>query len=122
MTRAADILGIAAALMGAAGVAAAAAAAHAGGGDLARMAAQFLVLHAAAVMGVGAHARASSQRRARLLLAAGSSLALGTLLFSGDLAMRGFAGEKLFPFAAPIGGSWMILSWAALAFVFARPE
>jgi uncharacterized membrane protein YgdD (TMEM256/DUF423 family) len=122
MTRAADILGIAAAAMGAAGVAAAAAAAHAGGGDLARMAAQFLVLHAAAVMGVGAHARASSVRRARALLAVGSSLALGTLLFAGDLAMRGFAGQKLFPFAAPIGGSWMILSWAALAFVFARRE
>ena len=61
-------------------------------------------------------------RRARRLLVVGSSLALGTLLFSGDLAKRGFAGAKLFPFAAPIGGSLMILSWAALALVFARPE
>ena len=96
--------------MGAAGVALAAAATHAGGGDFARTAAQFLVL---------ARRRADGRRRpcarrlrragrARLLVA-GSALALGTLLFSGDLAMRGFVGAKLFPFAAPIGGSLMIL-------------
>jgi uncharacterized membrane protein YgdD (TMEM256/DUF423 family) len=33
--------------------------------------------------------------------------------------MRAFTGERIFPFAAPIGGTTMILSWLALAVVFA---
>jgi len=44
---------------------------------------------------------------------------LGTLLFSGDLTARAFAGGRLFPMAAPSGGSLMILSWIALAIVYA---
>jgi uncharacterized membrane protein YgdD (TMEM256/DUF423 family) len=55
------------------------------------------------------------------LVAAGAALALGTLLFAGDLSSRAFAGGKLFPFAAPAGGSLMILAWIALALVFALP-
>jgi uncharacterized membrane protein YgdD (TMEM256/DUF423 family) len=43
----------------------------------------------------------------------------GAALFSGELAARAFTGERIFPFAAPIGGSTMILSWLALAVVFA---
>jgi uncharacterized membrane protein YgdD (TMEM256/DUF423 family) len=121
MTRPSDILAALAALMGAGGVALAAASTHAGGGDFGRTASEFLILHAAALMGVSAAARASSPRRARGLLGAGTALAIGTLLFAGDLAMRGFAGTKLFPFAAPTGGSLMILSWLALALVYALP-
>lgn len=108
--------------MGAGGVALAAASTHAGGGEFGRTAALFLSLHAAAVIGVSAAARASSARRARRLLAAGAALTGGTLLFAADLAVRGFAGAKLFAFAAPTGGSLMILSWAALALVYALPE
>jgi uncharacterized membrane protein YgdD (TMEM256/DUF423 family) len=33
--------------------------------------------------------------------------------------MRAFTGERIFPFAAPIGGSTMMISWLALAIVFA---
>jgi uncharacterized membrane protein YgdD (TMEM256/DUF423 family) len=33
--------------------------------------------------------------------------------------MRAFTGERIFPFAAPIGGTTMMLSWVALALVFA---
>jgi uncharacterized membrane protein YgdD (TMEM256/DUF423 family) len=33
--------------------------------------------------------------------------------------MRAFAGTRLFPMAAPTGGSLMILSWIALSLVFA---
>jgi uncharacterized membrane protein YgdD (TMEM256/DUF423 family) len=33
--------------------------------------------------------------------------------------MHVFTGERIFPFAAPIGGTAMILSWLALAAVFA---
>src|SRR5579863_8205471 len=122
MTRPADLLAVVAASMGAGGVALAAAATHAGGGEFGRTASQFLILHAAALLGVSAAARAAAPRRRRRLLAAGAMLALGALLFSGDLAWRAFAGVRLFPFAAPSGGSLMILSWAALAVVFALPE
>jgi uncharacterized membrane protein YgdD (TMEM256/DUF423 family) len=119
MKRSADYLATLAALMGAGGVALAAASTHAGGGDLGRTAAEFLVLHAAALLGVSASARAG--RSARLTVV-GGALALGTLVFAADLAARAFAGARLFPFAAPIGGSLMILSWIALAVVFALPE
>jgi uncharacterized membrane protein YgdD (TMEM256/DUF423 family) len=116
----ADYLALFAALMGAGGVALAAASTHAGGGDLGRTASEFLVLHAAALLGVAANARSPGPRMTRLI-AAGAALALGTLLFAGDLSSRAFAGERLFPFAAPAGGSLMILAWIALAFVFAFP-
>jgi uncharacterized membrane protein YgdD (TMEM256/DUF423 family) len=43
----------------------------------------------------------------------------GAALFSAELAMRAFTGERIFPFAAPIGGTAMMLSWVALALVFA---
>ena len=43
----------------------------------------------------------------------------GAILFSAELAMHVFTGERIFPFAAPIGGTTMILSWLALAVVFA---
>jgi uncharacterized membrane protein YgdD (TMEM256/DUF423 family) len=118
MKSAPDLLALLAGLMGAGGVALAAVATHAGGGDLGRTASQFLILHAAALIGVAAYARAVTPRRAGRLLAAGGALALGTLLFAGDLSMRAFADTKLFPFAAPVGGSTMILSWLALALVF----
>jgi uncharacterized membrane protein YgdD (TMEM256/DUF423 family) len=121
MTRAHDLLGMLAALMGGGGVALAAASTHAGGGDLGRTASEFLILHAAAIIGVAANARSAPSPRAMRLVCVGGALALGTLLFSGDLASRAFAGAKLFPFAAPFGGSLMILAWIALALVFAFP-
>jgi uncharacterized membrane protein YgdD (TMEM256/DUF423 family) len=101
--------------MGAAGVALAAFSAHRDGGDLGRLASQFLILHAAALVGVSAHAC----RAPRALVVAGGGLALGTLAFAGDLTMRAFAGARIFPYAAPIGGSLMIASWIALSLVFA---
>src|ERR1700761_5014697 len=122
MTPGSDFLALLAALMGAGGVALAAASTHAGGGDFGRTAAEYLTLHAAALLGVAASARASAPRRGGRLLIAGAGLALGTILFSADLATRAFAGSRLFAFAAPIGGSLMILSWLALAAVFALAE
>jgi uncharacterized membrane protein YgdD (TMEM256/DUF423 family) len=119
MPRQALSLACVAALLGAAGVALAAASTHADGGELGRTAAQFLVLHAAALLGVSAHARVAERRIAVALSGAGAALALGTILFSADLTMRAFAAARLFPFAAPIGGSLMILSWIAMGVVFA---
>jgi uncharacterized membrane protein YgdD (TMEM256/DUF423 family) len=119
MPRQAMSLAVLAALMGAAGVALAALSTHADGGDLGRTASEFLILNAAALVGVAAHIRIADWRTARALLISGSALALGTVLFSGDLTARAFAGARLFPMAAPSGGTLMILSWIALAIVFA---
>jgi uncharacterized membrane protein YgdD (TMEM256/DUF423 family) len=109
-----------AALMGAGGVGLAAAAAHGGGDSLAQTAALFLILHAATLLGVSAHAQNETRRvLSRALAVAGYGLGFGATLFSADLAMRSFAGTRLFPFAAPIGGSAMILFWLVLAIMFA---
>lgn len=115
MSRAALGLAALASLIGAAGVALAALSAHGGGGEFGRLASEFLIIHAAALIGISAHAA----RAPRALLFAGFALAAGVMLFAGDLAALAFGGSRLFPFAAPIGGSLMIVSWLALAIVFA---
>lgn len=99
-------------IMGAAGIALAAAGAHMGGENL-TSAATFLLIHAAAVAGLSASGSAM-----RGLGIAASLLALGAILFSGDLAARVFWGERLFPMAAPAGGIIMIAGWLSLT-VFA---
>jgi uncharacterized membrane protein YgdD (TMEM256/DUF423 family) len=49
-------------------------------------------------------------------------VALGASLFAADIACRTFAEARLFPMAAPIGGTLMILAWVALALAAAvRP-
>jgi uncharacterized membrane protein YgdD (TMEM256/DUF423 family) len=118
LTRAPLILAALAALMGAAGVALAAAGVHASGGDLARTGALFLLMHAAAALAIAAHARVATAW-ARALVVVGFVMEAGAALFAAELAMRAFTGDRIFPFAAPIGGSTMILSWVALAIAFA---
>ena len=95
-------------LSGAAGVALSAAAAHAGG-DNAGTAASFLLMHAGAFLAVGLTRSSQSMRIAASVVLAGLAL------FAGDLLMRDFAGMRLFPMAAPLGGSLMILGWLGLA-------
>ena len=112
MAPAQRFLAVLAALMGACGVALAAAATHVDGGDLGRTAALFLILHAAALIAVCAH------RDGPWPTVAGLFLAAGAILFSADLSARAFHGARLFPYAAPIGGSLMILAWLALAVAF----
>ena len=109
-----------ASLMGAAGVALAAAAAHGEGDDgLARTGAQFLILHAAALLGLAALVpQIARDRLRRALLVCSFGLGCAAILFSGDLAARALAGGRLFPMAAPIGGTGMILFWLALAAAF----
>jgi uncharacterized membrane protein YgdD (TMEM256/DUF423 family) len=110
------VLAALAALMGCAGVTLAAAAVHESGGELATRGALFLILHATAALGIAAHARIAPSRA---LLIVGFIMEAGATLFAADLANHAFAGQRLFPFAAPIGGSAMILSWLALAAAFA---
>lgn len=102
-------------LAGAAGVALAAAAAHRGGEGL-ETAATFLILHAAALVGVAALAAAAPGTPfARVALIGGAVLFVGLVLFSGDLAARAFLDDRLFPMAAPTGGTLLIAGWLVLA-------
>lgn len=105
-----------AALQGAAGVMLAAAAAHApaDANPLVSTASQFLMIHAGAGLGLAALARTNAPA-ARWLRVASFALQAGVTLFSADLAARAYLGGKLFPFAAPLGGSLTILAWLALA-------
>ena len=119
MTR---ILVILAGLMGAAGVALAAAAAHLAheGGGL-QAASSMLLFHAPAVLAV-----ALLIERGIVYGKTGNLAAFGFVvaaaLFAGDLSMRQFAGQRLFPFAAPIGGTLLIASWLVLAVCAAWPR
>lgn len=112
------VLASVAALMGAAGVALAAAGVHLDGGELAERAALFLLLHAAAALGIAAHARVPTAS-ARALVIVGFVMEAGAILFSAELAIHIFVGRRIFPFAAPIGGTTMLIAWVALAVVFA---
>ena len=101
-------------VMGAAGVVLLAAGAHAAPGAGLDSAGQMLLFHAAAVIAAAAALHAGLLLRP-LALAAAIGLIVGAVLFSGDIAMRAFAGHRLFPFAAPAGGFILIAAWLALA-------
>jgi len=99
-----------AAPMGAAGVMLAAMATHLAGGGILSTAALFLLLHAAAIVGLAAIVPHVHRGRTALIGAAALIIA-GTLLFSVDLAMRQLAGMKLLWGTAPFGGGAMIVGW-----------
>lgn len=101
-------------LMGMGGVIVAAAGSHAGGGDFAGLAAEFLLIHATSVFGLGAAALAGI-RRQFIWLSAGTALAVGTILFGADLSLIAFAGVRPLPAAAPSGGFLMIAGWLTVA-------
>jgi len=101
-------------LMGAGGVVLAAAGAHAAPGAGLDSAAYMLLFHAAAVLGGTALMQQGVLPKpwAVIVLA---GWVLGAALFSGDVALRVFAGHRLFPLAAPAGGVILIGAWLALA-------
>lgn len=105
-------------ILGAAGVAAAAASAH--GVDERSWGAVSLVAlpHAAAFM-----AFSIAGRHNRATRVASAIIALGVVLFAGDMALRALAGERLFPMAAPSGGIAMMAGWLGVALsAFVRPR
>src|SRR3984885_3287169 len=118
MTRSPFILAGVAALMGAAGVALAAAGVHANGGELAQRGGPFLLLHAVAALAIAAHARIGAAS-ARALLFVGFVMEAGGGVCFSRAAPPVFPRRGAFFFSAPIGGTTMILSWLALAAVFA---
>jgi uncharacterized membrane protein YgdD (TMEM256/DUF423 family) len=99
--------------MGAAGVILLAAGAHAAPGAGLDSAGQMLLFHAAAVLALAAALHQGLVFRP-LAIAVAIGLIAGATLFSGDIAMRAFAGHRLFPLAAPTGGFILIASWLAL--------
>lgn len=103
------LLVLAGGFSGAAGVGLSAVAAHIGGGNVA-IAASFLLAHAPALLAIGLLAH-----EGLVLRSGGVILAAGLLVFCGDLLMRHFAGNALFPMAAPIGGTGMIVGWLVVA-------
>jgi uncharacterized membrane protein YgdD (TMEM256/DUF423 family) len=101
-------------LMGAAGIALAAAGAHAAPQAGLEGAAYMLLFHAVAVLGGTALIRQGVLLRP-LMLAVLAAWVVGAALFSADIALRAFAGHRLFAFAAPAGGLILIAAWLMLA-------
>jgi uncharacterized membrane protein YgdD (TMEM256/DUF423 family) len=103
-----------AALFGCAGIVFAAAGAHAKAGTGLDSAGHMLLFHAPVVIAVCAGIAAGLVSRPAGIIAA-IVLLIGVALFAGDLALRAYAGHRLFPMAAPTGGVVMIGGWALLA-------
>jgi uncharacterized membrane protein YgdD (TMEM256/DUF423 family) len=100
-------------LMGGAGVVLAAVGAHGKPGAGLDNAAHMLLFHATAVLAAMALIDAGRLWRPVAIVVLGGWI-VGAALFAGDVAMRAFAGIRLFPMAAPTGGTILILSWLAL--------
>lgn len=101
-------------LMGAAGIVLAAGATHVASGEGLKSASTMLLFHACAAIAVVLTLR-NGLVWPPLGIAAACGFVLGAALFSGDLSLRAFAGQRLFPMAAPIGGTVLIASWVAFA-------
>jgi uncharacterized membrane protein YgdD (TMEM256/DUF423 family) len=115
------ILIILAGVMGADGVILAAASAHQGDATRLAPASSMLLLHAIAVLAAVALAE-RGVIHARIGLAAAFGFVVAAALFAGDLTLRQYAGHGLFPLAAPIGGTLLIVSWLVLAVAAAWPR
>lgn len=101
-------------LMGAGGIVLAAAGAHAAPQAGLDSAAHMLLFHAAAVLGGAALTQQGTLWRP-LMLGVLIAWVAGAALFSGDIALRAFAGHRLFAFAAPTGGIILIMAWLGIA-------
>ncbi|HEY4199752.1 MAG TPA: DUF423 domain-containing protein [Devosiaceae bacterium] len=104
-------------LFGALGIAAAAGATHSGNAQFLGPASTICLAHAPTLLALGLMAPRNTSWKIAMVL-----LAVGTLVFVGDLGMRQFSGVSLFPLAAPAGGSLLIAGWLVTIFaaMFAR--
>lgn len=105
-------------IFGATGVGMAAYAAHGGldaaSMDLLRRTADFQILHALALVGVGALAGVAGACR-KLLALAGILFTLGVGLFCGLIYLRLLAQIGDYQFLVPWGGTSLMLGWLVLA-------
>jgi uncharacterized membrane protein YgdD (TMEM256/DUF423 family) len=81
--------------------------------DTFHTAAQYHMYCALALLAVGVLAQTG--RDSTALQAAGWSLLLGSLIFSGSLYLLAISGEKRLGAITPIGGIVMLIGWLALA-------
>jgi uncharacterized membrane protein YgdD (TMEM256/DUF423 family) len=107
------LLGLAG-MAGFVGVALAAAAAHIHANTNVEISSKFLLFHAPVLLVVPALAAQGLMHRPSARLG-GIAVALGLLLFAGDLALRGIWEIALVPLAAPTGGALLLVGWATLA-------
>ena len=121
MSRIPRILVVLAAIMGADGVILAAASAHLPDASGLASASSMLLFHATAVLVIVALA-GRGVIDDRIGIAAALGMVLATVLFASDLALRQYAGHRLFPYAAPMGGTLLIVSWLTLAVAAAWPR
>jgi uncharacterized membrane protein YgdD (TMEM256/DUF423 family) len=121
MSRLFRILIVLAGIMGADGVMLAAASAHQSDASRLAAASSMLLFHASAVLGAVALAE-RGVIHPRIGIAAAWGFVIASALFAGDLTLRQYAGHSLFPFAAPIGGTLLIVSWLGLAVAAAWPK
>ena len=115
------ILIILAGVMGADGVILAAASAHQADAGRLAAASSMLLFHATAVLAAVALAE-RGVIHARIGIASAFGFVIATALFAGDLTLRQYAGQSLFPMAAPTGGTLLIVSWLLLAVAAAWPR
>ena len=115
------ILIILAAIMGADGVILAAASAHQADASRLGTASSMLLFHATAVLAVAALIERGVVN-ARIGIASAFGFVVAAALFATDLTLRQYAGHSLFPFAAPTGGTLLIVSWLLLAVAAAWPR
>lgn len=101
-------------LCGALGVSLSAVAAHHPSGSVLASGAQMLLFHAPAFLALAALVKINALRGWAVALGA-VLLALGLAFFAGDLSFRALLGHRLFPYAAPVGGSALIAGWVWLA-------
>jgi uncharacterized membrane protein YgdD (TMEM256/DUF423 family) len=101
-------------LAGAMGIGEAAAVAHVSIEPQLQIASNFLIVHAAACLAMVALAL-HVQAGKTIFLIASTALLLGLALFCGDLTVHALSNTRLFPMAAPIGGSLLILGWVIAA-------
>ncbi|WP_230975384.1 DUF423 domain-containing protein [Acetobacter garciniae] len=83
----------------------------AGGRAMAHSAMDMQMWHGIALVALG---QGTATRRNRLVLAGGTGLLVGMLLFCGGVYYTAFTGLRI-NHLAPTGGSLIILSWLALA-------
>jgi uncharacterized membrane protein YgdD (TMEM256/DUF423 family) len=121
MSRLDRILIMLAAVMGACGVMLAAASTHLPDASRLAAASSMLLFHATAVLGTVALADRGGIHLG-IGIAAAFGFVIAAALFAGDLTLRQYAGQGLFPFAAPAGGTLLIVSWLAVAVAAGWPR
>jgi uncharacterized membrane protein YgdD (TMEM256/DUF423 family) len=74
--------------------------------------AEYEMYHALALLGLAALGRHAAGRAGTV---AGVAFLAGVILFSGSLYLLAFTGWRGFAFVTPVGGTALLLGWAALA-------